>query len=110
MKSLIAEGRKLQESFNSKVVNEESDHVDIRDLVIYDNGGKTHDRYTIYNKKWKENGGRLGAFAMSENPTHPLGFSQYTTGHLGSHNGRRIPFEKLPLNVQNHVKARMKES
>lgn len=39
-------------------------------LVVLDNGGKTHDRYTIILKDGD-------VFGASENPFQPLGFGQY---------------------------------
>ncbi len=43
----------------------------MKQLVIFDNGGETYDRYTILDLK---SGDMYGA---SENPFHPLGFGQY---------------------------------
>ena len=39
-------------------------------LVVLDNGGKTHDRYTIILKDGD-------VFGASENPFHTMGFGQY---------------------------------
>lgn len=43
----------------------------MKNLAIFDNGGKTFDRFTIINKK---DGEIIGA---SEMPFNPLGFGQY---------------------------------
>jgi hypothetical protein len=68
-------------------------------LAIYDNGGKTFDRYTVYfdtvdkmasGKRFYE------CFGMSERPFHPQGFGQHSCGQLGRHNGKKIEFGKLP--------------
>jgi hypothetical protein len=38
-------------------------------VVVFDNGGKTMDRYTVFIKK--------DIYGMSKNPTSPQGFNQY---------------------------------
>lgn len=74
---------------------------------IWDNGGKTFDRYTIvfkarrydYRLYWPY----LGA---SENPFHPQGFGQHGESSEpmgGKHLGKRIAFEALPEDVQRFV-------
>ncbi len=70
---------------------------------VWDNGGATCDRYTVFYKgrgsiDWTPDGKtRLRAcLGMSENPTHPQGFGQHCFGHPGRHNGRRIEFSDLP--------------
>lgn len=79
--------------------------------AIYDNGGKTFDRYSIYTNEIESvrDGKKLYAvLGCSDNPTHPQGFSQWSSGMLGPHNGRRITFSQLPKNVQMHVRARLR--
>ena len=75
-------------------------------LAIYDNGGKTVDRYTVYYNE------REGAFycgrGMSESPFHPQGFGLYISGSLGRHNGRKILFEDLPADCQKLVISDLK--
>ncbi len=44
----------------------------MKNPAIFDNGGKTYDRFTIINRR---SGDMFGA---SENPTHPAGFGQFT--------------------------------
>ena len=73
--------------------------------AIYDNGGTTLDRYTIYLKT--ENNGFYDCLCMSLDPTHPLGFSQFSTGQLGKHNGTQIKFNDLPANIQAHFIDRL---
>jgi len=72
--------------------------------AIYDNGGKTADRYTIVFSD-------RSALALSDNPEHPQGVSQIEPGpvKLGKHLGKSILFKDLPKNVQKHVKEKMKE-
>ena len=76
---------------------------------IYDNGGKTADRYTIITnnnidypngKSYKE------SLSVGENPSN---FSQWGEAIEGRHLGKKIKFDQLPLNVQEHINKRMKE-
>jgi hypothetical protein len=78
--------------------------------AVYDNGGKTFDRYSIYTDQAERSrdGKRFYAvLGCSDNPTHPQGFSQWSSGMLGSHNGKKISFSDLPKNVQDHVRRRL---
>ena len=74
--------------------------------VIYDNGGKTKDRYTLV----LPNG---DAWGFDENPYYPTGFGQYAgnLSHLDeySHIGKRIGRKRLPLKAQRFVGEIMKE-
>jgi len=88
-------------------------------LDIWDNGGKTCDRYTVFfwdnnapaDKRWETYIPYLG---MSDNPTHPQGFSQF--GEIRAHEraqgayrkawGKRIAWDSLPEHIQRHVIAR----
>lgn len=64
---------------------------------IYDNGGKTFDRYTaVYLDMPERQPGIYAARGMSENPFHPQGFGQMTTARPGRHLGRRIARADLP--------------
>jgi hypothetical protein len=77
---------------------------------IYDNGGTTADRYTVYY------GGRGSLYidhrgdrvrecvGMSEHPFHPQGFGQHSSGQPGKHNGKRITFDQLPPDCQKLVR------
>lgn len=78
----------------------------IKVIAIYDNGGKTADRYTVYYNIVESirNGNNLYAcLGMSEHPFHPQGIGMHSSGRLGRHNGRRIPFDKLPTDCQKAV-------
>jgi hypothetical protein len=77
-------------------------------VKVYDDGGKSADRYTIVTN---EPGGKTGYYAMlglSDNPGHPQGFSQWTDGQDGTHLGKRIAFADLPDKVRQHAAARLK--
>lgn len=67
--------------------------------TIFDNRGRTFDRYTVI----LEDGLALG---LSLNPDSPIGFSQWGEAVEGYHLGERISFEELPEIVQKHVKTR----
>jgi hypothetical protein len=76
---------------------------------IWDNGGESFDRYTVY---YKGRGSletvdgkryRMGR-GMSNHPSHPQGFGQHVWGLPGIHNGRRITFDQLPTDCQDLVK------
>jgi len=77
---------------------------------VYDNGGKTLDRYTIVpqGKGWEYD--RAGTQVhMLGVGSDPRGYSQWTGGVEGKHLGKKIKFSNLPKNVQQHVKMRLTE-
>ena len=66
-------------------------------LRIYDNGGKTADRYTVLFMDQKERGAdTFACLGMDKDPFHPCGIGQHSSGTPGVHLGRRIPFDLLP--------------
>ena len=73
---------------------------------IYDNGGETADRFTVYyggrGTINRTNGRRL-MVGMSAAPFHPQGFGQHGEGQPGRHNGRRIRFDDLPSDCRRLV-------
>lgn len=73
---------------------------------IYDNGGETMDRYSVFLETINKNG-LHDCIGLSDNPSHPQGFSQYCMGEPGPHNGREIGFFDLPVNVQQHILSRL---
>ena len=70
--------------------------------AIYDNGGRSYDRYTVYlNVNESRHDPRLmECFVMSDNPQHPCGVGMHSEGYLGRHNGKRIKFSDLPQECQ----------
>src|SRR4051812_8413503 len=85
-----------------------------RYIRIFDNQGKTFDRYTVIftkksitDKESRKHYGQLFMYVgMSENPFHPQGFGQH--GELsdprgGKHLGKRIAFTDLPTDCQKLV-------
>lgn len=67
---------------------------------IYDNEGRTLDRYTVI----LSDGSALG---LSSNPDRPQGFSQWGDAVAGAHLGKRIPFRELPQSIREHIKRRL---
>lgn len=82
-----------------------------RDVIgVWDNGGKTVDRYTVaFGKRFDANPGYVQMLGMSGSPTHPQGFSQWGEGKVGRHLGKRLPWRRLPPKIRAHVCARMKD-
>jgi len=72
----------------------------MNNVRIYDNGGKTFDRFTAVYMAHPENNGLFAARGMSENPFHPQGFGQFCSAMPGRHLGKRIAFEALPVDCQ----------
>lgn len=73
---------------------------------IYDNGGESADRYTVYYKgrgTINSINGSRDCVAMDDRPFHPQGFGQHGQGMPGKHNGKRIKFEELPPDCQRLV-------
>jgi ribosomal protein S18 len=67
----------------------------------FDNGGETADRYTVFLVGDEED----GALGMSDDPSHPQGFSQWGDFDVDvvEKNNEEISFDKLPANVQQHA-------
>lgn len=64
---------------------------------IYDNGGKTADRFTaVFLDQPERTRGLYACLGMSANPFHPQGFGQHSTAMLGRHLGRIIARADLP--------------
>ena len=79
-------------------------------VMVYDNGGKSMDRYTVFITYAT---GETIAFGMSDNPMSPNGFNQYV-GEVpreispGKHQGKKL--SRIPKEIEKAVKVRMKES
>lgn len=92
---------KTREAYKFDVVSESLDEAKPK-VVVYDNGGKTVDRYTVI----------IGTsvYGMSDNPNHPQGLNQYAgeVGQdvkVGSHLGKKL--SKVPKEIEKAVKQRM---
>ena len=68
---------------------------------IYDNGGKTSDRYTaVYIFQPEKAPNTFSAVGMNDKPFHPMGIGMHCTAMPGQHLGKRIKFEDLPEDCQ----------
>ena len=83
------------------------EYIQEKTIVIYDNNGKTFDRYAVI----------IGdnVFGMSENPNSPQGVNQWvglknTDIKIGAHLGKIVTSTSLPKDVQKAIKDRMKEA
>ena len=73
---------------------------------IWDNGGATQDRYTVALKK--EGDVRFhDCLCLDDTPTHPLGFSQFSTCSVGDHLGWRAMWGNLSADLQTHIIGRL---
>lgn len=73
----------------------------LKKVKIYDNGGKTWDRYTaVYLDEPQNSFNIFAARAMSSKPFSPQGFGQYCTATPGRHLGKLVKFEDLPQDCQ----------
>jgi hypothetical protein len=77
--------------------------------AIYDNGGKTLDRYEVVYDAYCGDGLYEGV-GMSEHPFHPQGFGQHGEVKPGRHLGKRIKFEDLPADCQKLVMSDLMEA
>lgn len=73
------------------------------EIVVYDNGGKTADRYTVFIDKY--------VYGMGDTPKDPGGFNQFlgerSEGYKeGPHLGNKVAFESLPQEVQDAILER----
>lgn len=76
----------------------------LENVRIYDNGGKTIDRFTAVYMFEIERPGIYGARGMCSHPFSPQGFGCYTSAMPGKHLGKRIKFEDLPNDCQKLIK------
>lgn len=92
--------------------------MDVKKLRVFDNDGETYDRYTVVLPDKEKVGYELKEYnvclGLSDDPTHPLGFSQFSTCTLGedgkgTHMGKEISFDSLPDNVKSHALDRLSE-
>ena len=79
-------------------------------VAIYDNGGKTADRYTVCLVDCPETGGCVEALCLSElegSMWDYMGISCFDMAARGPHLGRRIPFASLSPYMQKHIVNRL---
>jgi len=83
-------------------------------LRIFDNGGKTCDRYTIMPPRWAKDyrekaPGEFVALGANAFPFHPQGFGMHVSAMAGSHLGKRITWAALPVDVQRFARQSFPE-
>lgn len=73
-------------------------------LRVYDNGGRTCDRFTIIPPRsalqYRDSPGNWQAIGASENPFSPQGFGMHVNARPGLHLGKRVHWKTLPTQVQ----------
>jgi hypothetical protein len=98
----------MTNSINPKLIIESAEP-----FHVYDNGGETQDRYTIFHPNAHKEGLKtkkpVEALAMDKSPTHPQGFSQMTSAQVGKHLGKKIKFSSLSDDLQKHIHSRLGE-
>jgi hypothetical protein len=76
-------------------------------IKIYDNGGKTTDRYTVLflDDSYKDHIGQTiyDCLNMNSIPDGVYGFRQHSEAIDGDHLGKRIAFKDLPKKVQTSI-------
>lgn len=77
-------------------------------VVVYDNGGKTLDRYSIILKNYRRRNheGKWLYECLSVNEGGD-GFSQFCEAMRGRHLGKIIEFKTLSKATQNHIIGRL---
>ena len=108
---------KIHDEKHGYVVHEACAHSEFKfrralaHVRLYDNGGKSFDRYTaVYMKEPERSPNTYNARGMSENPYHPQGFGQCCSAMPGRHLGKRITFDELPPDCQRLVRGDMADS
>lgn len=79
----------------------------MKELKIYDNGGKTLDRFTIFiepTKELKKGNKVLDCIGADETGA---GFCQHCTGTPGRHLGRLVKFDDLNQSLQAKVREEL---
>lgn len=76
----------------------------LNNIRIYDNGGRSYDRYTvIYMDQPETRAGTYNSIGMSEGPFGHLGICQHSPAMPGPHLGKRIRWDELPEACQRAV-------
>ncbi len=76
----------------------------MQNLRIYDNGGKTIDRYTaVFMDRPERQPHQYEALGFNACPFHPQGFGQHVPATPGRHLGKRITLESLPEQARQFV-------
>ena len=84
----------------------QKEYIEMKSNRIYDNGGKTYDRYTLI-------AADNSLYGFNESPCHPQGFGQYAGDWRGGstrHLGKKIKASQLPEQAQRFVKDIAKQT
>lgn len=73
-------------------------------LRVYDNGGKSIDRYTVVGVDGETDSQSMKSM-LGLSPGGQA-FSQYCFGHEGRHLGKRVPFASLDADTRAHILSR----
>jgi hypothetical protein len=84
-------------------------------IKVYDNGGKTFDRYTVVIERKTKGALDKDMYGMSFNPNSPQGFNQYegpvgsgwTARQLAKQLGKRLKWSDVPEEVKRAAKQRL---
>ncbi len=77
-------------------------------FAVYDNGGETADRFTIFtNPPLETHGDRELCLALSNDCASPQGVSMCAYSIRGPHLGRAIAWHDLPAHVRDHAARRL---
>lgn len=85
----------------------------MKNIAVYDNGGKTFDRITIVFLDTKRKplfGGKYYDYDCIGASENGLGFLQWSSCQRGRHLGRKIPYESLSLTLRSIVNDRINQT
>lgn len=77
--------------------------------AIYDNGGKSLDRYSVFTNVpfYAEGDPRKDVYNILGLNEGGTAFSQWSSGTHGRHCGKRVTFEDLSEETQEHIASRV---
>ena len=108
-----SEDKKIETPKTPKIPKQKSTKKfqDGTNVRVYDDGGKTTDRYTVVldSPDWDTsvNKGEKAMIGLSGDPESPQGFSQFTSGQEGKHLGKLIEYDSLPEHLRKHIENRI---
>lgn len=83
----------------------------VDNITIYDNGGKTLDRYSVvlnnYRRKSTVNGNTVTLYECLSLNEAGNGFSQFCEAVKGRHLGKKVNFNELSEATQRHIIERL---
>lgn len=82
-------------------LREQLNNNNVPHIIVYDNGGKTADRYTVFIREELAKG-TYDVYIMSDEPLSPQGVNQYSHSvdqALHDHLGVRVELDRVPFIV-----------